>query len=58
MEKMADLSRPGTKARRLQDMLLAQWRRHIADHTLPMSGRFLFYERADLAPGIWFRLPR
>lgn len=38
------LSRPGTKARYLQDLLLAQWRRHVANDTLPTSGRFLFYE--------------
>ena len=38
------LSRPGTKARHLQDMLLVQWQQHVADDTLPTSGRFLFYE--------------
>ena len=38
------LSRPGTKARRLQEILLAQWRKHQTEDTLPTSGRFLFYE--------------
>ena len=38
------LSRPGTKARHLQDMLLDQWQQHVVDDTLPTSGRFLFYE--------------
>jgi hypothetical protein len=38
------LSAPGTKARRLQELLLAQYQRHVDEDTLPTSGRFLFYE--------------
>ena len=43
-ESLNGLSRPGTKARHLQEILLAQWRKHQTEDTLPTSGRFLFYE--------------
>ena len=38
------LSRPGTKARRLQDLLLMQWGKHQAEGTLPTNLRFMLYE--------------
>ena len=38
------LSKPGTKARRLQDILLAWHRAHVEAGTLPTDGRFAFYE--------------
>lgn len=38
------LSKPGTKARYLQDAALAELAKHAAAGTLPTSNRFLFYE--------------
>jgi hypothetical protein len=41
------LSRPNTKAGRLQRACLALYHEHLRDGALPTSGRFLFYERED-----------
>jgi hypothetical protein len=44
MDPHARLSKPGTKARRLQDVALAELAKHAAAGTLPTSNRFVYYE--------------
>jgi len=44
---MEGLSKPGTKAGRVQRACLALLREHEADGALPTSIRFLFYELTD-----------
>jgi hypothetical protein len=51
------LSRPDTKAGRLQRACLALYREHLRDGALPTSARFLFYELEDrgLVPKLYRR---
>src|SRR5829696_746297 len=41
------LSRPDSKAGRLQRECLALYHQHLSDRAIPTSGRFMFYELVD-----------
>ena len=47
VEDLDGLSKPNTKAGRLQRACLELLREHEADDAIPTSGRFLFYELVD-----------